>query len=134
MTRTYPLDGEILGPDDPVTLRGRERLEGKAKRVRKSFFKTVRKALGQIPFMEDVIAAYYCAFDPTTPTKVRATLLGALAYFVLPLDAVPDFILGVGFADDASVLMAAIALVTTSIREEHRVAARKVLAEMTRQD
>ncbi|PTW63457.1 uncharacterized membrane protein YkvA (DUF1232 family) [Breoghania corrubedonensis] len=130
MTNTYPLEGEILGPDDPSGPRERERLDGKAARVRKSFFKTSRKALRQIPFMEDVVAAYYCAFDPATPAKVRATLIGALAYFVLPLDAVPDFILGIGFGDDATVLMAAISMVGAHIREEHREAARKALADV----
>lgn len=130
MTKTIPLEGEILAPDDPSGPRGRERMQGKAERVRKSFFKTARKALRQIPFMEDVFAAYYCAFDPATPAKVRATLIGALAYFVLPLDAVPDFILGIGFGDDATVLMAAISMVGAHIREEHRAAARKALADV----
>lgn len=130
MTNTYPLEGEILGPDDPAGPRERERLNEKAARVRKSFFKTVRKAAKQIPFMEDVIASYYCAFDPATPSKVRATLIGALAYFVLPIDAVPDFIFGVGFGDDATVLMAAISMVGAHIREEHRQAARDALADV----
>ncbi|MDJ0930630.1 YkvA family protein [Breoghania sp.] len=80
--------------------------------------------------MKDVIAAYYCAFDPATPPKVRATLIGALAYFVLPLDAVPDFILGIGFTDDATLLLAAISMLGANIREEHRQAARDVLANM----
>ena len=52
---------------------------------------TARKAARQVPFMEDVVAGYYCALDPSTPAKVRATLLAALAYFVLPLDTIPDF-------------------------------------------
>ena len=50
------------------------------------------------------VAAYYCAFDPETPVKVRLTLIGALAYFVLPLDAIPDMIFGLGFADDIALL------------------------------
>ena len=42
---------------------------------------------------------------------------------------VPDIILGLGFVDDASILMAAIAAVRSSIRDEHREAARRALAE-----
>ena len=38
---------------------------------------------------EDLLAAYYCAFDRETPLQVRAVLLGALAYFVLPFDGMP---------------------------------------------
>lgn len=127
---TFPLDGEILGPDDPSGPRDRASFEEKAARVRKKFFKTARKAIRQIPFMEDVVASYYCAFDPATPPKVKATLIGALAYFVLPLDAVPDFILGLGFTDDATILMGAIALVQAHIRDEHRAAAREALKDI----
>ena len=79
--------------------------------------------------MEDVIASYYCTLDPATPAKVRTTLLGALAYFVLPLDVVPDFLLGVGFGDDATVLMAAIAMVRAHIRDEHYDAAKEALKD-----
>lgn len=129
MRNSLPLDGEILGPDDPRGPEAGERLEDRARRVRAKFFKTVRKAVRQIPFMEEVVAGYYCAFDPATPAKVRATMIGALAYFVLPLDAVPDFILAVGFGDDATVLLGALALVRAHIRDEHREAARRALAE-----
>ncbi len=45
------------------------------------------------------------------------------------VDIVPDFIVGLGFLDDASVLMAAIAAVSSSIRDSHRQAARRALAE-----
>ena len=77
--------------------------------------------------MEDVVAAYFCAIDRKTPAKVRGTLFAALAYFVLPMDVVPDFLLGFGFGDDATVLMAVIAMFGQHISEDHREAARKAL-------
>ena len=49
-----------------------------------------RRVAVQLPFAEDLLAAWYCAFDRETPTEVRAALIGALAYFVLPFDAMPD--------------------------------------------
>jgi uncharacterized membrane protein YkvA (DUF1232 family) len=67
--------------------------------------------------------------DPATPTSARLTLVAALAYFVAPFDFVPDVLVGIGFFDDASVLLAAIAAVRGSIRKEHREAARRALAE-----
>jgi uncharacterized membrane protein YkvA (DUF1232 family) len=85
--------------------------------VRRDFWVTVRKAAGSIPFMDELVAAYYCALDRETPTRVRATLLGALGYFVLPLDGIPDFILGLGFTDDAAVIMGVLAL---DARPHHR--------------
>jgi uncharacterized membrane protein YkvA (DUF1232 family) len=78
--------------------------------------------VAQIPFAEDLIAAYYCAFDKKTPLPVKATLLGAVAYFVLPMDAIPDFIPVIGYTDDAAVL-AAIKVVSDHITPEHRQAA-----------
>jgi len=112
--------GEILGPEEP---------SGRENRVRKGFWKTFRRALRFIPFSTELVAAYYCALDPATPPRVRAVLLGALAYFVLPLDVVPDLLAGIGFTDDISVLVATLALVQAHIRPAHREAARRTLAD-----
>jgi uncharacterized membrane protein YkvA (DUF1232 family) len=84
----------------------------------------------RLPFAEDLLAAYYCAFDYATPVQVKATLVGALAYFVLPFDAVPDMLPLVGFTDDAAVLLAALRVVAGHMRAEHRDAARAALARM----
>ncbi len=77
-----------------------------------------------------MIAAHYCAFDRQTPLKVKAVLIGALAYFVLPTDVVPDYLPVIGYADDAAVLAAAIKLVASHITPEHREAAGRMLARM----
>jgi uncharacterized membrane protein YkvA (DUF1232 family) len=119
MAKRIP-DIEILGPEDAAR---------KEQRVRAEFWPTVKRALRHIPFIEDVVAAYYAMLDRETPVTTRLTIVAALAYFVTPFDIVPDFLLGLGFIDDASVLMAALAAVRGSIKEEHRVAARAALAE-----
>ena len=112
--------GEILGPEDEAA---------REKKVRRGFWKTFRRAVRYVPFSEDLIAGYYCALDPATPPRVRAVLLGALAYFVLPLDAIPDLLAGIGFTDDLTVLVATLALVRAHIRPVHRDAARRALAD-----
>lgn len=115
--------GEILQP-------GTEReQESRARRVRKHFWKTLKKAAGRIPFTEDLVASYYCALDPKTPARVRAILLAALAYFVLPFDFVPDLLVGIGFTDDIAVLMAALASVRKHITPAHYAAARHSLSQ-----
>lgn len=114
------LYGEILGPEDDTT---------RSERVRHRFWATFRKAVRYIPFSDDLVAAYFCALDPATPHRVRAILLGALAYFVLPFDAVPDLLAGIGFSDDVTVLIAAIAMVRSHITPAHREAARRALSE-----
>ena len=113
-------DIEILGPEDA---------EEKEARIRRRFWPTVRKALRAVPFINEVVAAYYAMLDPDTPTRARLILIAALAYFVAPFDVVPDFIIGLGFVDDATVLAAALAAVRSSIKDEHREAARRALAE-----
>ena len=67
-----------------------------------------------------MLAAYYCAFDQATPWQVKVTLVGALAYFVLPFDAIPDMLPVLGFTDDAAVLATTIKLVASHIPPEHR--------------
>ena len=96
-------------------------------REERRFWKKLARVVARVSFAEDLVAAFYCAVDGRTPTYVRATLLGALAYFVLPTDAVPDVLLALGFVDDASVLAAAIAAVGSHLRPEHREAARERL-------
>jgi len=119
MAKRVP-DIEILGPEEA---------DEREARIRAKFWPTVKRALRHIPFIEEVVAAYYAMLDRETPIAARLTLVAALAYFVTPFDLVPDVILGLGFVDDASVLMAAITAVRSSIKEEHRLAARRALAD-----
>ncbi len=97
-------------------------------RLRSEFWPKFRRFAAQLPFAEDLLAAYLCAFDRNTPRRVQAALLGALAYFVLPFDFIPDMLPLVGFTDDAAVLATAIRLVAVHIGPQHREAARRVLA------
>jgi uncharacterized membrane protein YkvA (DUF1232 family) len=94
------------------------------RQVREGFWQKARKTLGKVPFTEDAVAAFYCAIDGATPLPIRATLFGALAYFVLPFDVVPDFIAGLGYTDDAAVLLAAFTAASAHITEAHRGKAR----------
>jgi uncharacterized membrane protein YkvA (DUF1232 family) len=115
------LVGEILEPVSPDEEAGRE------ERVRRNFWRTVKRAARQVPFMEEVVASYFAALDKRTPARVRGTLLAALAYFVLPLDFVPDFLAGLGFTDDIAVLTAALTAIRGHIKPAHRKAAREAL-------
>ena len=92
-----------------------------------SFWRKLRRVAAQIPFAEDLLAAYYCAFDKQTPRHVQAALLGAIAYFILPFDFIPDMLPVLGFTDDAAVLATAIRMVAAHIKPEHHAAARAAL-------
>ena len=99
----------------------------KAERVRTCFWPKLRRFAASLPFAEDAVAAYFCAFDRETPHRVRVTLIGALAYFIVPADMLPDFLPLLGFTDDATVLSAALMAVGSAIRPLHRQAAREAL-------
>jgi len=117
-SRRARLDPDILGPR-----------EGREERIRERLWTTVKRAARQVPFIDEVVAAWYCALDPATPRRVRWALIAALAYFVAPIDAVPDLLPFIGFSDDAGVLMAALTLLRAHITDDHREAAKRAMAE-----
>jgi uncharacterized membrane protein YkvA (DUF1232 family) len=128
------LEGEILEPDNKTRADHGARAKDRAdeKSVRAGFWETFRKAARQVPFAEDLVAAYFCALDPETPGKAKAVILGALAYFIMPMDAIPDILALVGFSDDIAVLTLAIATIRSHMTDAHRLAAKKALAEFSR--
>ena len=99
--------------------------------LKRRFWDKLKRVAGKIPFAEDLVAAFFCATDPSTPSRVKLILLGAIAYFVFPTDAIADLLPLIGFADDAAVLAAAITQVAGSITEEHRNKARQALTDNT---
>jgi uncharacterized membrane protein YkvA (DUF1232 family) len=103
------------------------------KSVRQNFWPKLQQNMARIPFADEVLAAWYCATDAKTPLKVKGTLFGALAYFILPIDVVPDVILGLGFTDDLAVLMTAMTLVKNHITPEHRDRVRETIARLKQQ-
>jgi len=102
-------------------------------RLRRDFWRKAARVAARLPLAEDLLAAYYCAFDQATPAHVKAALVGALAYFVLPFDFMPDVLPLLGFTDDAAVLLTALRMVAGHLRPEHRDAARDTLARMKEQ-
>jgi uncharacterized membrane protein YkvA (DUF1232 family) len=98
----------------------------------REFWRKLGPVVTRIPFAEDLLAAYYCAFDRNTPTHVKGLALAALAYFVLPIDAVPDMLPIIGFTDDAAVLAATVKLVSDNITPVHRQAAKSKLADLAK--
>jgi uncharacterized membrane protein YkvA (DUF1232 family) len=116
--------GRDLVPYDP------DKLKRDQAKVERSFWDKMRKYIRRVPFVEEAVAGYYCAIDPATPLQVKAVLFGALAYFVLPIDIVPDFIAWLGFTDDAAVLYAAIRTVAPHIKDSHCTQAKTAIDRM----
>lgn len=109
--------GEILEPGDEETQKQNEQT------VLTGFWNKLRKTAARIPFARDAVAAYYCATDRETPLASRAIIFAALAYFIMPVDLVPDFLVVVGFTDDLAVLTAAMTMIRRNMRDDHYIRA-----------
>lgn len=103
-------------------------LAGREDMVRRRFWAKVRRTFGRVPFLDQALAAFYAANDPATPTRVKAILFAALAYFIMPGDLIPDILAGVGFADDLTVLLTVFQSLRPYISDEHLARARAELA------
>lgn len=115
------MTGTDLVPYDPAKLRRDEA------RVDRGFWRKLRRHGRRVPFLKDAVAAWYCARDPATPIQVKAVLMGALAYFVMPVDMLPDIVLWLGFTDDATVLLAAYQAISSHVKDRHRDQARAAI-------
>ncbi|ACE98967.1 YkvA family protein [Rhodopseudomonas palustris] len=113
--------------DHSVGFEPADRLAQDPEQVRRRFWRKIKSVAVRLPFVEDILAAYYCAFDRQTPRHVQIALLGAIAYFILPFDFLPDILPVLGFTDDAAILATALRMVASNITPEHREAARAAM-------
>lgn len=99
-------------------------------RVRRGFWPKMRRTAARIPFAGQALAAWYAAQDPKTPLAAKGILLGALAYFVMPVDAIPDVLAGIGFTDDAAVIAAVLATLGAHLKPRHHDQAAQALKRL----
>jgi uncharacterized membrane protein YkvA (DUF1232 family) len=88
--------------------------------VNEGFVAKAKRFLRHLPMATEVVAMYFCMLDAKTPLWVKTTVAAALAYFILPTDAIPDFIPVVGLGDDVGILTAALTAISTHVTSEHR--------------
>ncbi|MBG0765406.1 MAG: DUF1232 domain-containing protein, partial [Tissierellales bacterium] len=91
--------------------------------------KKVAKAAG-IKVIYYVLIAYYLLKKPEVPKKEKAIIIGALGYFIMPLDLVPDFTAGVGYVDDLGALALALGKVALYIDDEIKQKAKDKLRDI----
>src|SRR5262245_45729572 len=95
VSRNVSFDPETeIAPDRalvPSVMRLNER------RVDEGFWPKIRRVVAHVPFAKEALSVWYCAKDDDTPIAAKGMMFAALAYFVLPLDAIPDFIAGLGY-------------------------------------
>jgi uncharacterized membrane protein YkvA (DUF1232 family) len=112
----------------PATVRLNEQV------VARGFWPKIRRVAARVPFAAEALAAWYAVQDSETPASAKGMMLAGLAYFVLPSDVIPDFIAGLGYTDDAAVMMALLSLVGRHIQPRHRDAARAAVERIRDED
>ncbi len=70
--------------------------------------------------IKQIVTLYYLVIDPTVSALSKVAAVAALSYFVMPLDAIPDFLIGVGYTDDITAVTAAIASLFNTITADHQ--------------
>jgi uncharacterized membrane protein YkvA (DUF1232 family) len=113
-------------PADPA------RLKLEQPRLAKRFWRKLKHTASYLPGAETFLAAFYAAVDPKTPTTAKAVLFGALGYFIVPVDFIPDIFGAMGYGDDLAVMFAAVKAVEASIRDAHRERAADWLRKLRR--
>ena len=89
--------------------------------------KFAAKAGGRVIY--SALKLYYAMQSPQTPKWAKGVILGALGYFILPIDLVPDLVPVAGFTDDLAVLTAALATVAINITPEVKAMARQKMQD-----
>ena len=67
---------------------------------------TIKKAGAEVVYK--ALQLYYATQNPNCPMTIKGIIWGALGYFILPFDLIPDFLPGIGFTDDLAAIVAAI--------------------------
>ncbi len=101
--------------------------------LRRKLWRRILREAASLPFLEELLTAHHCAFDRNTPLYVKAVLVGALVYFVVPdhlVPKIPKYFSMIGLADDAAVLGVAFKAVASHIKPEHRELARRRIARL----
>ncbi len=83
-----------------------------------------------VDVIRKALVLYHCLQDPATPKWAKAKILGALGYFIVPVDAIPDLVPVVGFSDDLGVLALAFATVLIHIEPGHRAEAEQRIEKL----
>ncbi|MGB9701574.1 MAG: YkvA family protein [Candidatus Kapaibacteriota bacterium] len=88
-------------------------------------FKTAGKGI-----IEKILLLYVMEMDPAIPKNVKLVILSGLTYFLLPFDAIPDFLVGIGYSDDLSVALGILYLFSTHITKEHKEKAKEMTKKL----
>ena len=111
----HGLQGDIDGASNPVLISSALAASGRRERSARKILAHRQEGGPAGPVHGRGRRRLLLRLDKKTPLRAKGILLAALGYFVLPVDIIPDFVLGLGFTDDIAVLTAAITAVSAHI-------------------
>lgn len=95
--------------------------------VRERFWPKFKRVASKIPGVGDILALYYYFNSGKAPLRHRAWIIGSLAYFIMPMDLIPDFMGAFGYTDDIAVALALVRFIGGEVMKPYRVYARRWL-------
>lgn len=87
----------------------------------KKFLNKLSHSAGRLAngLLTKVLTLWFTLRDSDTPTWAKTVILGTLGYFIMPMDAIPDFLPMIGYSDDLTALISASAMIWANIKPEH---------------
>ncbi len=113
--------------DQPPKLPAKIPKEYDEKRVRREFWPKLKRVIAKVPGLADVLALYYYLNSERAPLRHKMSIVATLAYFILPIDAIPDFLGPLGYTDDIAVALGLISFIGSEVMYPYRMYARKWL-------
>lgn len=114
-------------PSVPPKLPARIPKDYDERRVRREFWPKLKRTIGRVPGLADVLALWYYLNSDRAPWKHKLSIVATLAYFILPIDAIPDILGPLGYTDDIAVALGLIRFIGSDLMYPYRLYARKWL-------
>lgn len=96
--------------------------------VEKNLWPKVKRIAAKVPGVSDVLALYFYMNSDVASLQHKASALASLAYFIIPIDLIPDILGPIGYVDDLAVVSGLIAFIGSEVMKPYRAYARKWLS------
>ena len=76
--------------------------------IEENFWSKIERVGSKLSFAKDIKALYNYFIDPSISWYRKSIVVGALVYFIFPIDSIPDIAPLIGYLDDLGVITATI--------------------------
>jgi uncharacterized membrane protein YkvA (DUF1232 family) len=112
-----PTNGDRSSEFDRLDIpQSEEEFSERERFVREKMDDKLENLRGGIRMMKHILALFRYMADERIPWYRRSVVVAALAYFIMPFDAIPDMLPLIGYLDDFGVIAAVLAFLGREIR------------------